>query len=515
MGYRRALGLLLLVVAHAVLARSPDLPQTLRFCGQNCFVLTRNGDHYDAVREDTVDHKVLSTYTITRFSADAVVIERDDSGAQQATLTGRLSNEGTSIVGGRATWRSGPFKGQSFAFQMSWGDALAQAKSASQLAAEAALTVERQRREALAARAAAHPPPPPPAHLRNNPALANLPLVMHFCEGYGPMSACMTLELRDGRYVSTSANRYDPPGFQSVWAFDEFSPRSVVIRRHDPPNPGNIDGAWDRDITYRAQLSLEGTRLVNVTANGYASPLQVSWGAALGETPGDNEERDRADTEKRRIEWQAAQQKRRANEIALAMPVRSACEKKPDVQPIGASSVRDLPLIAICECEMDDCPGAAAGLWMLDGSTGTATWSNLATIADLTVERFDRDQVVIKRRNATSSQPGLTAVYTGAMRGNEIDGEVVYTWPGFQGGVLRRRWHGFIANADESTRLREMQKQLVQAIVQGRWQGMLDAAALFGTAVQAGTGPEAQRQQEESFRRVDQIRAQKAREKRE
>jgi len=67
------------------------------------------------------------------------------------------------------------------------------------------------------------------------------------------------------------------------------------------------------------------------------------------------------------------------------------------------------------------------GVWTFTGTTGKAKWPNNAT-ADLTIERFDDEQVVIRRTDTGSSQ-GLTAVYTGKRKGYRIEGEVVYTWP--------------------------------------------------------------------------------------
>jgi len=67
------------------------------------------------------------------------------------------------------------------------------------------------------------------------------------------------------------------------------------------------------------------------------------------------------------------------------------------------------------------------GVWTFTGSTGKAQWPNDAT-ADLTIERFDDEHVVIRRTDTGISQ-GLTALYTGKRDGYRIHGDVVYTWP--------------------------------------------------------------------------------------
>jgi hypothetical protein len=67
------------------------------------------------------------------------------------------------------------------------------------------------------------------------------------------------------------------------------------------------------------------------------------------------------------------------------------------------------------------------GVWTFTGSTGKGQWPNDAT-ADLTIERFDDEHVVIRRTDTGSSQ-GLTALYTGKHDGHRIHGDVVYTWP--------------------------------------------------------------------------------------
>jgi hypothetical protein len=84
----------------------------------------------------------------------------------------------------------------------------------------------------------------------------------------------------------------------------------------------------------------------------------------------------------------------------------------------------------ILECEKnEDCDG----LWNFSGSSGKAVWPrNVTYLADLTVESFSPDKIVI-RRNDTAPKP-LSVVYTGKLDGNRISGtaaahEGQYNWP--------------------------------------------------------------------------------------
>ena len=86
----------------------------------------------------------------------------------------------------------------------------------------------------------------------------------------------------------------------------------------------------------------------------------------------------------------------------------------------------------IFECESRGCTPMAGqeGRWTLQGRTGRASWRSGAS-ASLDVERFDGSGVVIRRTDLpTSSTRGLTAVYTGKIEGNRIEGTVTWKWPG-------------------------------------------------------------------------------------
>jgi hypothetical protein len=79
--------------------------------------------------------------------------------------------------------------------------------------------------------------------------------------------------------------------------------------------------------------------------------------------------------------------------------------------------------------KMSECEGNTCGTWTFNGHDGKARWQNGA-IANLTVQRFDSAVVVIKRIDVGGSTPGLTAMYTGTLHGNRIEGNVTWTWPG-------------------------------------------------------------------------------------
>jgi hypothetical protein len=90
----------------------------------------------------------------------------------------------------------------------------------------------------------------------------------------------------------------------------------------------------------------------------------------------------------------------------------------------------------LIECESNECTslGENKGTWVFHGSTGDAHWPDGA-VAKLVVERFDQGRIAIRRIDLpTSSSWGLTALYTGTMQGNHIEGTVVWYWNGHWGG---------------------------------------------------------------------------------
>jgi hypothetical protein len=76
----------------------------------------------------------------------------------------------------------------------------------------------------------------------------------------------------------------------------------------------------------------------------------------------------------------------------------------------------------IHECE------SFCGDWTFTGKEGTARWENGST-AVLTVERYDAEGITIHRNDQAGVTAGLQAVYTGKLKGNQIEGEIAWEWP--------------------------------------------------------------------------------------
>lgn len=103
------------------------------------------------------------------------------------------------------------------------------------------------------------------------------------------------------------------------------------------------------------------------------------------------------------------------------------------------SSIPPLPLAkaikipaSLIECEADQCaPGRTGGCrWTFHGREGESHCRNGAA-ARLDVLKFDSDGIVIRRTEMPSSvSAGLTALYTGMLRGDKITGVGTWSWPG-------------------------------------------------------------------------------------
>jgi len=87
----------------------------------------------------------------------------------------------------------------------------------------------------------------------------------------------------------------------------------------------------------------------------------------------------------------------------------------------------------ILECELNQ---YCDGLWTLNGTTGKAVWPrNPAVLADLSIESFSPDKIVIRRKD--TSPHGFSVEYTGRLDRNRITGtalahagdkSVTYNW---------------------------------------------------------------------------------------
>ena len=108
----------------------------------------------------------------------------------------------------------------------------------------------------------------------------------------------------------------------------------------------------------------------------------------------------------------------------------SAVIEKSVPPPAPAAAIR-IPA-ALLECEADQCaPGREGGcLWTFNGQQGESRCRNGAHFK-LEVQEFDWDGIVMRRTEFPDSvSPGLTALYTGTLRGDRITGIGTWSWPG-------------------------------------------------------------------------------------
>ncbi len=87
---------------------------------------------------------------------------------------------------------------------------------------------------------------------------------------------------------------------------------------------------------------------------------------------------------------------------------------------------------SLIECEADQCaPGRQGGCrWIFQGSEGESHCRNGAA-SKLEVIKSDTDGIAIRRTEMPSSvSVGLTALYTGTLRGKSITGIGTWSWPG-------------------------------------------------------------------------------------
>lgn len=100
--------------------------------------------------------------------------------------------------------------------------------------------------------------------------------------------------------------------------------------------------------------------------------------------------------------------------------------------------------VTMTECEgTNNCAN-----WTFLGTQGNGQWPS-GEVANLTVERFDADSVVIQRADSTGPTAGLTAVYTGTRHGNRIGGEYTSSWPGHWSNQ-QGNWYATIGKAQVS-----------------------------------------------------------------
>lgn len=95
---------------------------------------------------------------------------------------------------------------------------------------------------------------------------------------------------------------------------------------------------------------------------------------------------------------------------------------------------------------MTECEGTNnCATWTFLGTQGNGQWPS-GGIANLSVEHFDADTVVIRRADSTGSSAGLTAVYRGTRHGDCLGGEFTSSWPGHWSN-MSGNWYATIGKA--------------------------------------------------------------------
>jgi len=253
-----------------------------------------------------------------------------------------------------------------------------------------------------------------------------LPPLIHFCA-----LNCVTLQLRgENQYVVLTRYSWQPPDYQSVWTVKRFTPELVEIHRHDWTS---IPAPRSLDLDYQAQISPDGNALVDITTNGKSvPPARMTWGTALGMTPGDNAERDRN-----------AADAAAAATVAAAMPalpprVAIAPQADADVPaPATKRRVRSTSGVTGVPKWMKSCMELAgiSGclVWVFDGDRGLGVSSRGHQVVELTVSSFTKDSVVI----SMTDRKTVEATFTGKLSGGGIAG-TLQTKQGSQ--LLTGKW---------------------------------------------------------------------------
>jgi hypothetical protein len=103
------------------------LPPVMRFCSAVCVTLKLNGDHFEGYLDG--NPKPLSKVTVKSFSPDAVILDSVAINGDHTFLKGTISDAGNSLVEGKIRFLNTLRAGAAYPFELTWGDALATAKS--------------------------------------------------------------------------------------------------------------------------------------------------------------------------------------------------------------------------------------------------------------------------------------------------------------------------------------------------------------------------------------------------
>jgi hypothetical protein len=117
-----------------------------------------------------------------------------------------------------------------------------------------------------------------------------------------------------------------------------------------------------------------------------------------------------------------------------------SAQSEQSATPAPSMSQTAVP-VTMTECEgINNC-----ATWTFLGAQGNGQWPT-GEIANLSVEHFDAETVVIRRADSTGSSAGLTAVYKGTRHGDRIGGEFTSSWPG-HGDNISGNWYATIATS--------------------------------------------------------------------
>lgn len=81
-------------------------------------------------------------------------------------------------------------------------------------------------------------------------------------------------------------------------------------------------------------------------------------------------------------------------------------------------------VLAMCESAADGCSN-----WSFQGREGYGNWSNCVA-ANLSVVQFDGNTATVRRFDSTGAWQGLSALYTGTVTGDQIEGTMSWLWQG-------------------------------------------------------------------------------------
>jgi hypothetical protein len=105
--------------------------------------------------------------------------------------------------------------------------------------------------------------------------------------------------------------------------------------------------------------------------------------------------------------------------------------------------------IRLAECEGTSLSlWLCGGYWTLNGGEGKAVFPS-GVVAELTIERFDSEQVIIRRKDVSDATRGLSAVYTGKLHERRITGDATYLWPGHWDTPVKGTWAATIDEMDK------------------------------------------------------------------